>query len=309
MKKRFLSVVALFLSLALCLSLLSCLEFLPTEKPGESYDLDNIPEFDNNRAYVIINNNKPFFTESEITSNSYEKYSGLDYLGRCGVAIASVGLDLMPTEKRGSIGQIKPSGWHTVKYDIVDGKYLYNRCHLIGFQLSGENANENNLMTGTRFLNINGMLDFENMIADYVKDTGNHVMYRVTPIYDGMNLLASGVLMEAYSVEDKGAGIEFRVYAYNAQPGVVIDYSNGNSALAGDEIVQDENEEEIIPEEKEEQQTEEKVLYVLNNRSKKFHKSECKSIKSMSASNREDRESTREALIAAGYSPCGVCDP
>ena len=216
----------------------------------------------------------------------------------------------MPTEDRGSIGQVKPSGWHTVKYDIVDGKYLYNRCHLIGYQLTGENANKSNLITGTRYLNIEGMLDFENMIADYVKDTGNHVMYRVSPIFKGANLVASGVLMEAYSVEDGGAGIEFCVYAYNAQPGIVIDYANGNSALSGEEIIPDENEEEIIPEEKEEEAgEEEKMLYVLNKGSKKFHFADCKSANSISDANREERETTREELIGSGYSPCGTCKP
>ena len=232
MKKRAITLVALLLSFALCFSLSSCLDFLNAE--NESFSLDSVPDFDGTRAYVVINENKPFFTESEIVSDSYEKYATLDYLGRCGVAISCVGKDIMPTEDRGSIGQVKPSGWHTVKYDIVDGKYLYNRCHLIGYQLTGENANKGNLITGTRYLNIEGMLVFENMIADYVKDTGNHVMYRVSPIFKDANLLASGVLMEAYSVEDSGAGIEFCVYAYNAQPGVVIDYKTGNSALSGE---------------------------------------------------------------------------
>ncbi|MBQ7332734.1 MAG: DNA/RNA non-specific endonuclease [Clostridia bacterium] len=309
MKKRFFSFTALMLLLAICFSLSSCLDFL-NDGSHSSFTLDNIPEFNGKDAYVVINENKPFFKESEIVSKSYEKYTELDYLGRCGVAIACVGRDVMPTEDRGSIGQVKPSGWHTVKYDIVDGKYLYNRCHLIGYQLTGENANKSNLITGTRYLNIEGMLDFENMIADYVKDTGNHVMYRVSPIFKGANLVASGVLMEAYSVEDGGAGIEFCVYAYNAQPGIVIDYANGNSALSGEEIIPDENEEEIIPEEKEEEAgEEEKMLYVLNKGSKKFHFADCKSANSISDANREERETTREELIGSGYSPCGTCKP
>ncbi len=303
MKKRILSPIAIILLLALCFSLGSC--FGSTDKNDESFSLDSIPEFDGERAYVVINDNKPFFTEDEITAESYESYAELDYLGRCGVAIACVGKDIMPTEERGSIGQVKPSGWHTVKYDIVDGKYLYNRCHLIGYQLTGENANKGNLITGTRYLNIEGMLDFENMIADYVKDTGNHVMYRVSPIFEGANLVASGVLMEAYSVEDKGAGIEFCVYAYNAQPGIVIDYKSGNSALSGEEIKPDENEETELPEEIEG----EKILYILNKNSKKFHLADCNSAKTITEANREERESTKEALLEEGYEPCGACKP
>ena len=309
MKRRILPILALILSLALCFSLSSCLDFLPKDEPSESFTLDNIPAFDGKTPYIIINENKPFFAESEIVSKSQEKYAELDALGRCGVAIACVGRDIMPTEERGSIGQVKPSGWHTVKYDVVDGKYLYNRCHLIGYQLTGENANKGNLITGTRYLNIEGMLDFENLIADYVKDTGNHVMYRVSPIFEGNNLVASGVLMEAYSVEDNGAGIEFCVYAYNAQPGITIDYKNGNSALSGEEIVPDESEEEDIPEEKEEASTQEKHSYVLNTDSKKFHYESCRYASSMSEGNREDRETTRESLVAEGYSPCGTCKP
>ena len=188
--------------------------------------LDNIPAFDGTSAYVIINDNQPFFTEEEIVRESYEKYSKLDGLGRCTVCMACIGVDLMPTEERESISQVTPSGWVNAKYD---GQYVYNRCHLIGFQLTGENANRENLITGTRYLNIEGMLPFENMIADYIKETGNHVMFRVTPIYEGDNLVASGVLMEAWSVEDNGKGVCFNVYAYNVQPGVIIDYATGET--------------------------------------------------------------------------------
>ena len=195
-----------------------------------SYDLDNIPEYSGN-PYVIINNNVPSFDEKDMNNRSFEKYSDLDYLGRCGVAYANIGDDLMPTEKRERIGMVKPSGWHTVKYDIVEGKYLYNRCHLIGFQLTGENANEKNLITCTRHMNTTGMLDFENEVADYIKETGNHVLYRVTPVFDGNNLLASGVLMEAYSVEDNGRGVKFNVFVYNVQDGVSINYETGESKL------------------------------------------------------------------------------
>ena len=182
--------------------------------------------------YVTINDNVPQFLETDLATSSYEYYSDLDDLDRCGVVYACIGTDLMPTEERGNIGSVKPSGWHTVKYDIVDGKYLYNRCHLIGYQLSGENANINNLITGTRYLNVEGMLPFENMVADYVKETGNHVLYRVAPVFEGDNLVASGVQIEAQSVEDQGEGILFNVYCYNVQPGVTIDYATGDSVLA-----------------------------------------------------------------------------
>ena len=194
------------------------------------YDLSTIPKF-TNEPYVVLNDNIPEFSEEEFVKGAFEKYSELDYLGRCGPAFANIGIEIMPTEERGEIGQVKPSGWQTVKYSIVDGKYLYNRCHLIGFQLTGENANEKNLITGTRYMNVDGMLPFENMVAEYVKDTGNHVLYRVTPIFEGENLVASGVQIEAKSVEDNGEGICFNVYVYNAQPGITIDYSNGNSFL------------------------------------------------------------------------------
>ena len=194
------------------------------------------------KPYVEINQNVPYFADSELSTTSYEYYSDLDSLGRCGVCIASVGQDIMPTEKRGDIGSVKPTGWHTVKYaGVVDGNYLYNRCHLIGYQLTGENANNKNLITGTRYLNVEGMLPFENMVADYVKETGNHVMYRVTPVFDGNNLLASGVLMEAKSVEDNGAGILFNVFCYNVQPGVTIDYATGDSSVDGSVVVKEQS--------------------------------------------------------------------
>lgn len=183
--------------------------------------------------YEVINNNVPFFSEEELTTESFERYAELDELGRCGAAFACVGIDLMPTEERGTIGMVKPTGWHTVKYDCVDGMYLYNRCHLIGYQLSGENANEKNLITGTRYLNVVGMLPFENIVADYVKETENHVMYRVTPYFEDDNLLADGVLIEAYSVEDEGAGVQFCVFCYNVQPGIEIDYATGESRESG----------------------------------------------------------------------------
>lgn len=198
------------------------------EGPHRSESLKDIPPFTNS-AYVVLNDNIPEFTPEDMTVEGYEYYSELDAMNRCGYAMACVGKEMMPTEDRGSIGQVKPSGWQTVKYDFVDGKYLYNRCHLIGYQLTGENANERNLITGTRYLNVEGMLPFENMIADYIKETGNHVIYRVTPVFNENELVARGVQMEAWSVEDGGEGICFHVYAYNNQPGVEIDYDTGDS--------------------------------------------------------------------------------
>lgn len=199
---------------------------------ASSFSLSDVPAY-SGKAYTSVNGNVPYFSAAELTTQSFETYSDLDSLGRCGVTYACIGKDLMPTEERGSIGMVKPTGWHTVRYDdLVDGKYLYNRCHLIGYQLTGENANTKNLITGTRYLNIEGMLPFENMVADYIQESNNHVLYRVTPIFEGNNLLTNGVLMEGYSVEDKGAGVSYCVFAYNVQPGIEIDYATGESKLA-----------------------------------------------------------------------------
>lgn len=195
-----------------------------------AYSIENIPKY-TDKEYIIINNNEPYFTEEDYTLKSFEKYSDLDLLGRCGVAYANVGIDTMPTIERGSIGMIKPTGWHTIKYDIVNGKYLYNRCHLIGYQLTGENDNEKNLITCTRQMNIGTMLEYENKVVDYVKKTNNHVLYRVTPVFKDSNLLATGVEIEAYSVEDNGEGIKFNVFIYNVQEGIEIDYTTGDSKL------------------------------------------------------------------------------
>ena len=193
---------------------------------GTSFNLADVPAY-SGQPYVAVNGNVPYFTDADLTDVSFESYSDLDSLGRCGVAFACLCKETMPTEKRGEIGQVRPSGWHTVKYDTVDGKYLYNRCHLIGYQLSAENANTRNLITGTRYLNTQGMLPFENLVADYIKETGNHVLYRVTPIFSGDDLVAKGVEMEAWSVEDDG--VCFHVYCYNNQPGIQIDYATGDS--------------------------------------------------------------------------------
>ena len=261
----------------------------------DGFSLKDIPAF-SDKPYIAVNGNTPYFTENEIVADSYEFYSELDFLGRCGVTIACIGEELMPTEDRGNIGQVKPTGWHTVKYDCVDGKYLYNRCHLIGYQLTGENANVNNLVTGTRYMNVTGMLPFENMVADYIKETGNHVMYRVTPIFDRDDLLCRGVLMEGYSVEDEGEGICFNVFVYNAQPGIEIDYSTGESRL-------NEGENEVSHTEQQAQ------TYILNTNSKKFHHPDCSSVSKISENNKQVFEGTREELIDDGYSPCGICKP
>ena len=250
-----------------------------------------VPEF-SGEPYVVIHDNQPDFTEEEKTTESYEHYSDLDSLGRCGVAEANIRQDLMPTEKRGAIGQVKPTGWHTVKYDQVDGKYLYNRCHLIGYQLTGENANEKNLITGTRYLNVEGMLPFENMVADYIKETGNHVLYRVTPIFTGENLVADGVEMEALSMEDNGEGISFHIFAYNNQPGISINYRTGDSTLSESSGTMTDQQE-----------------YVMNTASMKFHLPSCSSVSTIKEENKATYQGPREDLIAEGYEPCGRCNP
>ena len=268
---------------------------------GTSFNLADVPAY-SGQPYVAVNGNVPYFTDADLTDVSFESYSDLDSLGRCGVAYASVSQDTMPTEKRGSIGEVKPTGWHTAKYDNVDGKYLYNRCHLIGYQLTGENANEKNLITGTRYLNIEGMLPFENMVADYVKETDQHVMYRVTPVFEGDNLLAAGVLMEGKSVEDNGEGVLFCVFAYNVQPGVSIDYATGESSADGT-IVNDTSAQE------ETSQSEETQTYVLNTNTHKFHKPGCYSVEKIKPENYAEFTGTREEAIAYGYDPCKNCNP
>ncbi len=265
-----------------------------------NYDLSNIPDYDG-KAYVELNGNVPEFSKSEKTySESFEEYGKLDSLGRCTYAVSCIGKDLMPTEKRGSIGSVKPSGWHISKYDFVDGKYLYNRCHLIGYQLTAENANERNLITGTRYLNVEGMLPFENDVADYIEITNNHVYYKVTPIFEGNNLVANGVQMQAYSVEDNGQGISFNVYCYNVQPGVAIDYATGdNQAVASSSAsVTSTSSDEA-----------DKKTYIVNTKTKKFHNPDCEGVKKMSSSNKKKYKGTRDSLISNGYSPCQKCNP
>lgn len=264
-----------------------------TEEAVKAPGIEDVPEYDG-QPYVILNDNEPEFTKEEITDISYETYSELDELGRCGAAEASVGQDIMPTEERGAIGAVKPTGWQTVKYDFVDGKYLYNRCHLLGYQLTGENANEKNLITGTRYMNVDGMLPFENMVADYVHDTGNHVMYRVTPLFEGDDLVASGVQIEAKSVEDDGEGVCFNVYVYDVRPGVEIDYATGKSTEA--ESMQNAG-------------AEKEAVYIVNRNTRKFHRPDCASVEDIREGNRKKYTGSRERLIEQGFEPCGRCKP
>lgn len=260
-------------------------------------DEAELPEYAGEPA-VEVNGNKPNFTEEDLDGPS-EYYSNLDNLGRCGVTMAIVGEETMPTAERGDISEVHPSGWQVAFYDdIVSDQNIYNRCHLIGFQLAGENANERNLITGTNYMNHEGMLPFENEVADYVRETGNHVLYRVTPVFVGDELMAHGVHMEAESVEDGGAGVSFNVYCFNVQPGLQIDYETGESwrvesASAGS------GEQGVAVE----------TTYVLNTSSMKFHMPDCDSVDDMSARNREEYTGTRDELIARGYEPCGGCHP
>ena len=298
--------------------------------------LDAIPAYDG-KAYVAVNNNEPFFTDSDMTTTAFENYSDLDSLGRCGVAYANICKEIMPTEKRGKIGMIKPSGWHTVKYDVIKDRYLYNRCHLIGYQLAGENANPKNLITGTRYLNVEGMLPFENLVADYVNNTGNHVLYRVTPMFSGSNLVANGVLIEAKSVEDNGGGILFNVYCYNVQPRVGINYENGDSWLDGT-TSQQQSAQTGTPQNEGSQSSDgsmagesgsssstagsassgsdssaaensvsdspnSETMVHITATGKKYHRAGCRTLK------KSDTEVTLDEAKSMGLSPCGICNP
>lgn len=295
---------------------------------ASAFNAADVPAY-SGEPYTAVNNNEPYFTSDNLTTEAFENYSELDALGRCGVAYANVCLETMPTEKRGSISEVKPTGWHSVKYDNVDGKSLYNRCHLIGYQLTAENANQQNLITGTRYLNVDGMLPFENMVADYVKETDNHVLYRVTPIFTGDNLVADGVLMEGYSVEDEGDGICFCVYAYNVQPGITIDYATGDSWLYSEKGNSDSSSggnsavsqsaadksgtQQAAVQTESVKETSAPVSagteYILNTNTKKFHYSSCSSVKQMKASNKKEYTGSRDDLIAQGYDPCKKCNP
>lgn len=295
---------------------------------ASAFNAADVPAY-SGEPYTAVNNNEPYFTSDNLTTEAFENYSELDALGRCGVAYANVCLETMPTEKRGSISEVKPTGWHSVKYDNVDGKSLYNRCHLIGYQLTAENANQQNLITGTRYLNVDGMLPFENMVADYVKETDNHVLYRVTPIFTGDNLVADGVLMEGYSVEDEGDGICFCVYAYNVQPGITIDYATGDSWLSSEKGNSDSSSggnsavsqsaadksgtQQAVVQTESVKETSAPVStgkeYILNTNTKKFHYPSCSSLKQMKASNKKEYTGSRDDLIAQGYDPCKKCNP
>lgn len=293
-----------------------------TTSAGESepaFSLQEIPAY-SGTPYTEVNSNRPYFTEADMTTQSFETYSELDSLGRCGTAYANVGQDLMPTESRGEIGAVKPTGWHLVKYDNVDGKFLYNRCHLIAYMLTAENANPQNLITGTRYLNTQGMLPFETKVCDYVKNTGNHVLYRVTPVFEGDNLLANGVLMEAYSVEDAGEGICFCIFAYNVQPGIGIDYATGDnwaengatSQEAAEPVVVEtpvpSPEVQVLPDTPAPQEPQ-GTTYVLNTNTMKFHYSTCSSVDDMKEKNKQIYTGSREEIINMGYVPCKRCNP
>lgn len=322
--KLSLRVCALLISIILLLSLVvGC-------KPVIS--LNEIPEY-SGKAYVEINGGKPYFTEDEITTDAFEKYSELDILGRCGVAFACIGIEIMPTEQRGDIASVTPTGWeycgisNNNTYDFVENGYVYNRCHLIGFQLAGENDNEKNLITGTRYLNIEGMLPFENEIADYVETTENHVMYRVTPIFNGYDYVARGVLMEGLSVEDNGRGICFCIFAYNVQPGVTIDYFTGVNVESSKPLPEidtshdDRNETNTDKNEKPEENkgdeennnngnaSAEDADYVINKNSGKFHTSDSSCVGKINSENREYYHGTKEELLAEGYTACKICKP
>ena len=273
-----------------------------------SFSYNDVPAY-SGEAYVEINGNIPFFTDEEITTKSYEFYSELDGLGRCRYAMACIGKDLMPTEERDDIKAVEPTGWKQASYDSVPGKYLYDRCHLIGFQLTGENANEKNLITGTGYMNVTGMLPFENRIAEYVEDPGNHVMYRVTPIFESYDFVARGVLMEAYSVEDKGAGIRFCVFCYNVQPGICIDYYDGRSWLDGDSPPPALDEGEGDGDETGNPDTD-GITYILNTSSKKIHLPDCRYASDMKEENRQETTKSLKTLTEQdGYKACGTCKP
>lgn len=283
MKQRKYLIIAVVLLIAFAMSFFAKDQQQPVKMPA-------IVEYAG-ELYIVVNDNEPGFTEEDLHAQPYEFYSELDSLGRCGYAMACLSRELMPTEDRTGISHVKPSGWQSVQYEFVEGKYLYNRSHLIGFQLAGENDNEKNLITGTRYFNATGMLAFENMVADYIKETGNHVLYRVTPEYDGNNLVAKAVRMEARSVEDRGEGVCFHVLVFNVQPGVVIDYATGESCI----------DEEYFSKDAED--------FVLNTSSKRFHTPTCKDADSMKPENRQEAYIARELLIAQGYKPCGSCKP
>ncbi len=306
MKENVRKLYTAFLTIVSLLTLTSCSAVMDAsfsdmdmESVPAYADVAEIPDYEG-EPYVVLNDNEPDFTEAEITTEAYEDYSDLDALGRCGEAEACIGEELMPTGERESISSVKPTGWVNEKYDSVDGGYLYNRCHLIGYQLSGENANEENLITGTRYMNVEGMLPFEDMVADYVHETDNHVMYRVTPVFEGDDLVPSGVQMEAESVEDDGEGVSFNVYVYNVQPDITIDYATGENWETP------ENETAGNPSSGD---TSGQQTYILNTNTRKFHLPDCSGAADIKGKNREEYTGTREKLTNQGYEPCGRCHP
>ncbi len=281
------------------------------QEAAENY-VFSLPEYDGSEV-VTLNGGIPCFFADEITDSEEITFSELDELGRCGAAFGCLGKDTLPTEERGRIGMVKPSGWHTVKYDCVEGKYLFNRCHLIAYELCGANAEERNLITGTRYMNISGMLETENAVCSYIKKSGNHVCYRVTPRFVGEELVARGVQIEAYSVEDFGVGVCLNIFCFNIQPEIVIDYLTGESYAEGEESADipsvsasdagnaDESAEYFVPSRS--------TTYVINTKTGKFHRPECESVQDMKANNREESSGTREELLEQGYQPCGRCKP
>lgn len=284
----------------------------PVYTPAETISMEEIPEYSGS-PHVEINNNEPEFTEDELVTESYEHYSELDSLNRCGVAEACVGTDLMPVEERGEIWMVKPTGWHSSRYADVDGESLYNRCHLIAHQLAGEDANEKNLITGTRYMNTEGMQEYENMVADYVRETDNHVMYRVTPVFEGNNLVASGVQMEAESVEDGGEGVSFNVYCYNVQDGFEIDYATGENHRAPETETAEGKAAEGASGEGTEGQDKNGAaaenVYIVNKNTGKFHRPDCSGVSDVKPRNKRKYTGSREKLIEQGYEPCGMCKP
>ena len=307
--------IAAVLLLAACISGCSDPEQAPeVEGSAEAPAADalaEIPEY-SGEPYVEVNDNQPEFEDYELTAEAFEEYSELDELGRCGPAEACVGEETMPTEERGNISSVKPTGWKNKEYDSVDGGHLYNRCHLIGFQLTGENANEENLITGTRYMNTEGMLPFENMVAEYIHETDNHVLYRVTPVFEGDDLVASGVQMEAESIEDDGEGICFNVYVYNVQPQITINYATGDNwesdtAESGEDLSGYDETDQL--EDPEGSWAEEEQTYILNENSRKFHLPGCSGAADIKEKNKREFTGTRSELIEDGYEPCGNCNP
>ncbi len=298
-----LKITALILAAALLLCSCKKADISQVTSPGQSeagitvnkavgLEAEDIPDY-SGKPYIVINNNAPDFKQSELKAKPYEHYAELDRYGRCRESVACIGKELMPKDERETISEVKPTGWHSIRFSFIDGESLYNRCHLIGFQLTGENANEKNLITGTRYLNIEGMLPFENMTAEYIRETGNHVLYRVTPIYSGTELVARGVQMEAYSVEDVGRGLCFNVFCYNVQPNVKIDYKTGEAEATVKETTTKKIE----------------AAYVINKKSGKIHRPDCSGVKTMSDKNKLFSNESVDELIAEGYTPCGECRP